>query len=160
MEISAELYFYVTINGDCMEWKGGTDKKGYGVLNWKGKNARAHRLSYQLTYGDIPKGYLICHSCDNPKCINPKHLWAGTSKENSQDMMRKGRGNLKKGVRFELAPFRPHSKLNEENVIDIKKRLRNKETAVSISKSYGVSDRTIGAIKRGRLWSTIKLKDL
>jgi hypothetical protein len=155
METAAEFYSYTIENGACLDWRGGTDRKGYGCLRWKGKNKRAHRLSYELTFGEIPKGQLICHSCDNPLCINPKHLWAGTSKQNTLDMMAKGRGNLKKGVRFKDAPYRPNSKLTEEQVRDIKNRIKKGETMVSISKIYKVSDRTINDINKGKIWSAI-----
>lgn len=156
METAAELYSYTRMNGDCMEWLGGTDRKGYGCLKWKDKNKRAHRLSYELTYGEIPKGFLICHSCDNPLCINPKHLWAGTSKQNTLDMMAKGRGNMIKGKRLKNSPLRPCAKLSEDDVRAIRKRLGNGETAVNIAKSYNVSDRTISDIKTGRNWSKLK----
>lgn len=156
METAAELYSYTIQNGSCMDWMGGTDRKGYGCVNWKGKNKRAHRLSYELIYGEIPKGFLICHSCDNPLCINPKHLWAGTSKQNTLDMMSKGRGNMIKGQRLKNSPLRPFAKLSEGDVRNIRKRLSSGEKAVTIAKSYNVSDRTIGDIKTGKNWSKLK----
>ena len=87
---------------DCWEWEGGLDSKGYGILWVQGKNALAHRLSYEHFKGRIPKGkgrvprtLLICHSCDNPKCVNPFHLWVGTYRDNTRDMIQKGRGKLR-----------------------------------------------------------------
>src|ERR1017187_9683935 len=112
METEKEFYSNTINNKDCLIWTRALDKKGYGILVWKGeKNKRAHRLSYELNIGEIPKGLFICHSCDTPACINPHHLWLGTPKQNTQDMIKKGRGNFKKGFRFYAAPFRPNTKL-------------------------------------------------
>jgi hypothetical protein len=73
----------------CIEWNGSRLKSGYGRFN----NQRAHRLIFEQVYGPIPKNMLVCHSCDNPPCVNPEHLFLGTSKDNIQDSIRKGRIN-------------------------------------------------------------------
>jgi hypothetical protein len=77
----------------CWEWKGVFYQgRRYGrFLVRKGVEYRAHRFSYLLAHGDIPKDLFICHSCDNPCCVNPEHLWAGTHLENEQDKTEKGR---------------------------------------------------------------------
>lgn len=77
---------------DCWEWKKATNNIGYGMFRWtKGIMRTAHRVSYELFKGPIPKGMIVCHTCDNPKCVNPDHLWVGTNKDNFDDMVKKGR---------------------------------------------------------------------
>jgi hypothetical protein len=82
---------------DCWGWKLCKDKKGYALFSIKTKSIKAHRLSYQLFNGEIPAGMCVCHSCDNPSCTNPRHLWLGTNADNLRDMIAKGRANKAKG---------------------------------------------------------------
>ena len=76
---------------ECYQWDGARDKNGYGRYKVNGKNVKAHRYAWELTNGPIPKGKVICHKCDNPKCVRSEHLFVGTMKDNQQDMARKGR---------------------------------------------------------------------
>ena len=75
---------------DCWEWKGGKTE-GYGQLNYHGVQSRAHRIAWELKNGEIPDGMYICHSCDNPSCCNPNHLFMGTAKDNTDDCISKDR---------------------------------------------------------------------
>jgi len=75
----------------CWEWQRALHKQGYGSLNYKYKPVLAHRIFWELTNGKIPFGLKVCHHCDNPKCINPDHLFLGTQKDNMQDAFQKGR---------------------------------------------------------------------
>jgi hypothetical protein len=77
-------------NNGCLEWTGAITKGGYGHLHLGDKFVYAHRLSFELSGGVLPEGYFACHSCDNKKCINPEHIWAGTNSENLKDAQAKG----------------------------------------------------------------------
>ena len=92
----------VVIGNGCWGWKGYVDKNGYAQINGhNGKRhvpIKAHRVSYMIYKGQIEKGKIICHTCDNPSCTNPDHLWMGTPKENTADMMRKNRGRKAHGL--------------------------------------------------------------
>lgn len=75
----------------CWLWQAGVNNRGYGQLNMSGELLLAHRVSYSLKYGEIPKGLEVCHKCDNPTCCNPNHLFLGTHSDNMVDRLRKGR---------------------------------------------------------------------
>jgi hypothetical protein len=82
----------VEISEYCWNWIGAVDAKGYPRFNIDGINRRAVRVIYELEHGSIPEGMLICHTCDNRRCIRLEHLFVGTNEDNMVDMAKKGRG--------------------------------------------------------------------
>ncbi len=87
-----EIFWRKVIKTDnCWLWNGPVDARGYGETMIKHKPKRAHRLAYEYTHGAIPPGLYVCHHCDNPLCVNPDHLFLGTAKDNTTDMVNKGR---------------------------------------------------------------------
>lgn len=73
----------------CWEWVAALNNKGYGVIRVGQRNEYAHRLAYEMQHGPIPEGMRVLHRCDHPPCV--RHLFAGSMKDNTQDMIRKGR---------------------------------------------------------------------
>ena len=76
---------------ECHIWIAGRNKSGYGTIGIAGKSWLSHRVAWVLKHGPIPENMLICHSCDERACVNWRHLWIGTNRDNIDDMLRKGR---------------------------------------------------------------------
>lgn len=76
---------------ECWPWRGHLESRGYGRFFLNGRMTGAHRVAYQFVRGPIPPRLMVCHRCDNPACCNPDHLWLGTARENTRDMIAKGR---------------------------------------------------------------------
>ena len=134
---------------DCWYWVGGVTTLGYGTIpKWR----VAHRFSWHLFNGPIPKGMSVLHKCDIRNCVNPDHLFIGTQNDNVQDMMRKGRHRCVP----KLGEDNPMSKLDNEKVAMIREDLERKELSQNkIAKKYSVSPMTISRIKNKQLWSHI-----
>lgn len=81
----------IVASAGCWMWTGAINRGGYGHMKFEGRFSGAHRVSYATFVGNIPTGYVVCHACDNPGCINPDHLWVGTTRDNIGDAITKGR---------------------------------------------------------------------
>lgn len=116
----------------CWDWTGCFAVSGYGRMMFNYQNYRAHRLSYILHNGEIPDEMIICHKCDNKKCVNPEHLFIGTILDNVKDRVQKGRTarNEKSG----------NMKLTNKQVKQIRKR---KMSLSMMAKKYNVAESTI-----------------
>lgn len=128
---------------DCIEWTNGSNIKGYGRMWVNGRLVTPHRYAYEQEHGEIPEGLVVMHLCDNPKCYNVAHLTLGTPKENSEDMVRKGR--QAKGSALS-------GKLTEDDVKHIR------ESSLShraLGELYGVSQSTITRIIQRKTWRHI-----
>jgi hypothetical protein len=132
---------------DCWEWKGSINHSGYGQLTFDKKHIFAHRLSYIFENGDIPEGMCICHHCDNPGCVNPKHLFIGTVRDNVLDMISKNRKYSNVGEN------NGRSKLTTDQVIEIRRKYKRRiYTQLMLAKEYGVARPSIKDILVGSHW--------
>lgn len=138
---------------DCWEWQAYKSKKGYGSFGVKRNILLAHRISWIIANGQIPKGKIIMHKCDNPPCVNPEHLFCGTPMDNMMDKMRKGRYKKGKIVRGESHPI---SKLKKEDIPKIRNLYDQGISTHKIGKRFGVNSKTIWFIGKRIAWSHIE----
>lgn len=129
----------------CWVWERALNNMGYGVVKAGGRMWLAHRLSFTLYFRPIEQGENILHRCDNPMCINPEHLSAGTQMDNIRDMYRKERAAV--GERH------GSSKLTEDDIRAIRSDVRSQRI---IAADYSVTQRAISMIKRRERWSHVK----
>lgn len=139
-------YGWTVSPAGCWEWDGILADNGYGRITVGHKHLKAHRYSYELFIGPIPEGLWVLHDCDNRRCVNPEHLYAGTPKENARDMHSRGRAWVRSGAES------PAAKLTQKDVDDIRKRLTNGETTRMLGEEYGVHSSTISRLNTRRRW--------
>lgn len=146
--MTIDRLFHGTTRTDsgCLNRPWGSTISGYSSFNVDGKTKLAHRVSYEMHYGPIPDGLVVCHKCDNPFCIEPTHLFVGTHKDNTQDALQKNRL-----VRGEAAK---NSKLTDQDVLTI--RARHKAggiTAAALAKEYKVSIALMSFVINRQRWT-------
>lgn len=136
---------YVVEPSGCWRWTGlGGGNQRYGNLMISHRSFYAHILSYLLFRGDIPLGLNVLHECDNPKCVNPQHLFLGTQKDNMRDAARKGRTTI--GER------NPAAKLNMIKVVAIRQRVAGGSTHQVAADEFGVSRGNVSRIVNNQTW--------
>jgi hypothetical protein len=128
----------------CWIWSGSYWENGYGKMMVEKKPYLAHRISWSLTFGEIPPGLWVLHKCDNHACVRPDHLFLGTFRDNVDDMVSKGRHA--KGSTSGM------SKLTEEQVLKIREELKPCETIKSLAEFYNVEVCTIHRIRKRQSW--------
>lgn len=132
----------------CWPWTGSTDGKGYGKLHVRPKMWSAHRLAWKIHYGALDDNLSVLHRCDNPRCVNPDHLFLGTVADNNADMRAKGRhAHGEKQYR---------ALLTADQVRSIRQKATDGTSLTEIARQMGVSRSSIGAIVRGKLWKHIQ----
>ena len=133
-------------NTGCWLWAGAAWPSGYGKVKVRQSTMLAHRRSYELHHGGIPKGAIICHRCDTPRCVNPEHLYAGTDADNSRDKMARGRD------RKAIGEANVNAKLTETDVLAM--RASSEPTKV-LACQYGMDHSSVWAARAGRTWRNL-----
>lgn len=133
---------------ECWPWLGSVNRWGYGDTVYAGKRMNASRAAFLDTNGSIGDGLVVCHRCDNPRCCNPRHLFAATQAENLADCRRKGRQQYLTGADH----TRPCAKLTPEQAQQAKKLWAQGMTQTAIGRMFGVHSSTISRTVRGELW--------
>jgi hypothetical protein len=138
---------------DCWEWQGAKARSNwrYGHFRLRGQTKSAHRLSFAMHHGEIPDGMFVCHRCDNPPCVNPTHLFAGTHTDNVRDMHSKGRA----AVPCAEGSKNGHTTMDEDTVRSIRARYRLGESQSAIARDLGISHTTVSLMVLRRTWKHI-----
>ena len=140
---------YVITKSRCWEWIRST-RQGYGAIKVSRQIVQTHRFSYRIHKGVIPKGQLVCHTCDNRLCINPDHLFLGTHSDNMKDAFKKGRLTTITSKGSES--YNTH--LTEEDVLEIRS-LEGLMPVIDIARKYKVARTTIRHIHQRNTWRHI-----
>ncbi len=144
--LAARFWAKVDKSDDCWEWTGHTNPAGYGMIAAADGKRTAHRVSYELEHGSIPQGACIRHSCDNPRCVNPAHLIPGTTQDNVNDRVTKGRS---KNLAGEL---HANSKLSAREVKEIR---ASSLSLGELSAIYGIAKPTVCKVRNNQSWKHV-----
>lgn len=135
----------VVCDDGCWMYIGGWTGSGYGAICDVGrKTLSAHVVSYSIHKGEIPKGMRVLHTCDHKYCVNPDHLFLGTTKDNKDDEINKGR--------HAFGERQGNSKLSEDEVVQIKRLLASSFSGAEIGRMFNVTPEAIYLIKKGTNW--------
>lgn len=132
----------------CWNWIAGCDKDSYGLFKYYRKTRRASQICMIITHGGIPENLWVLHTCDNPKCVNPEHLYFGTPSQNNYDRENRGRGRCCKGS------LNGANKLIEQQVLEIR-TLFGKITGRKIAIKYNITPSSVSLIVNRKVWKHI-----
>ena len=155
--VEARFWSKVSIVDDdtsCWEWQASKHPDGYGTFSWSGgpfevKTPGAHRVAFFLTNGFAPEN--TCHRCDNPPCVRPSHLFAGTQVENIADRHAKGRS---RGA-IQIGEANHNAKLTEDAVLAIRHEVATGNPEEAVAAAHGISRATVTLIRQGAIWAHV-----
>lgn len=132
----------------CWLWTGCRAGNGYGRMSVGGRQRPAHRIAWTIANGPIPEGLFVCHTCDNPPCVNPAHLFLGTHRENMKDMASKGRSTA--GERH------PKAKLTEADVREIRHLCGGGMPQRRVAAQFGLCQQHVSELAAGKVWPHVE----
>src|SRR3990167_5235797 len=135
----------------CWYWIANKNNKGYGQTSLNGKWLLAHRVSWEIHNGKIPEGLCVLHKCDTPLCVNPKHLWLGTQKDNIRDAIKKQRilvGEINRSAKLTTNQVKTIRELYTRR----KKWPKAKITQKKIAEIFNVSESLISMVAQKKIW--------
>lgn len=150
--VAVRFWRYVVRGEGCWLWRGAVGSNGYGYLGRRG----AHRVSYELNHGPIPRGLQVRHDCDTPLCVNPAHLRLGTVLDNARDKVERGRIPVGLEPPHYLGEAHPRAKLTAEAVRDIRASRAAGEKLLDIGRRHGVTKHAVWAVLSGRVWGHVR----
>lgn len=160
-ETQQRFWLKVKKTDSCWNWTAGL-RYSYGIFSIKNKSFVAHRLSWMWTFGKIPKGLIVCHTCDNGKCVNPKHLFLGTQQDNVADRVKKGRTARgdKSGARLYPESYQGEknsaAKLKESDILKIRKMyFEDTYSKSTLAKMFNIDYSTLRRIAKKETWKHI-----
>jgi hypothetical protein len=148
-------------NTGCIRWTARCFHNGYGQFHYRGRKIKAHRyVAWKFgIINTLGSKQVVCHRCDNPSCINPRHLFAGSQKDNVRDSIKKGRfsfnhrQNLKRGGHY--GATHPQAILSEKDILTIRAKYASGISQRALAREYGVARTTISSIVIRRSWRHI-----
>ena len=147
LKVATQRFFSkVNKTKTCWLWTASLRGGGYGYF-WFNGHTPAHRFSWLLHKGDIPRGLYVLHKCDIRACVNPDHLFLGTHDDNMRDMKEKGR--QVDGMRAAC------SKLNRDDVLEIRSLKAQGWSLSQLARRYSITEGSVGHIIKGRRWSDV-----
>ena len=156
--VTSRFWTHTVVSDGCWAWVGSVLRKGRrGVLSVNGKNVTAPRVSWFVHNGEWPPDELfVCHSCDNPNCVNPQHLWLGTGSDNLRDAAKKGRFHLQIDSTSVQGERHGNAKLNDNLVRQIRGWYKEGLSIRKIANKVGVSRHPIQRVTSGSGWRHVK----
>ena len=152
-----QTYFMERVRIDaqtgCWVWQRGLMQNGYGQMQYKGRNSMlAHRAAYEVFVGPLVKGLYVCHTCDNPACVNPAHLVQASAQWNAQDMVAKQRGNYANCCKG--SQVKHLAKLTEAQVLELRS-LASSLSQKQLAEKFGITVAVVSKIIRRKTWKHI-----